>query len=58
MPRIEIGRLVGGRHRVQELVGQGVLGPVLRAHDELDDALVSLEVARDAALAIDNLGER
>lgn len=58
MSEIDIGQLVGGRYRVQELVGQGGLGPVLRAHDEVEDMPVALEVARDCALHPDDLAER
>lgn len=58
MSEIVIGQLVGGRYRVQELVGQGGLGPVLRAHDEVEDMPVALEVARDSALHPDDLAER
>lgn len=45
----DIGRLVGGRHRLEAHVGQGPLGPVFRARDEQDDAPVAVELARDAA---------
>jgi len=53
-----VPRVVGGRHRVEELVGQGSLGSLHRAHDEVEDAPVALELARDAVLALDDLPER
>ncbi|WP_026910257.1 serine/threonine-protein kinase [Patulibacter minatonensis] len=58
MSGAQTGRLIGGRHRVEGPAGDGVLGPVLRAHDEQEDAPVAVEVARDEALVADDLGER
>lgn len=53
-----VPRVVGGRHRIEQRVGQGSLGSLHRAHDEVEDAPVALELARDAVLALDDLPER
>jgi len=58
MSGIEIGHLVGGRHRVQEYVGEGALGYLFRAHDEEHDSPVAVEIARASALVSDDLTER
>lgn len=43
---LSAGDLIGGRYRIQDLIGRGGMGEVYRAHDELMDERIALKTLR------------
>jgi eukaryotic-like serine/threonine-protein kinase len=54
----DVGRLIGGRYRLEAIVGRGGMATIYRARDERSDRLVAVKVLRPEIAADRDLAER
>jgi len=56
-PVLAIGSLVGGRYRLDSEIGQGGMGMIFRAHDQIEDHEVALKVINPKTANALSLGQ-
>lgn len=54
----DVGRLIGGRYRLEAVIGRGGMATIYRARDERDASLVAVKVLRPEIAADRDLAER